>query len=167
MTLWARLSMLSFSVSVMVIPLLMRGVVPMDDYPFRNISLPWEDRVNDLVGRLTLAEVMFQLAKGGFGRFGGPAPAIKRLGIGPYSWNTECLRGDAEAGNATSYPQAIGLAAAFSTDLIFRVSEATAVEVHAKYNDYVKKGQYGDHKGLSCFSPVINILRDPRWGRNQ
>ena len=96
-----------------ILHLLVLGAVSADDYPFRNISLPWADRVDDLVGRLTLEEVMFQLAKGGAGKFGGPAPPIKRLGIGPYSWNTECLRGDAKAGNATSYPQAIGLAASF------------------------------------------------------
>lgn len=83
------------------------------DFPFRNISLPWNTRVDDLVSRLTLADVMFQMAKGGTSIHGGPAPAIPRLGIGPYSWNTECLRGDGTAGEATGFPQAIGLAAAF------------------------------------------------------
>ena len=54
-----------------------------------------------------------------------------------------------------------------SPKLIFDIAAATAVEVRAKHNDYVKKKQYGDHKGLSCFSPVINIMRHPLWGRNQ
>ncbi|OWF39182.1 probable beta-D-xylosidase 7 [Mizuhopecten yessoensis] len=137
------------------------------DYPFRNISLPWDVRVDDLVGRLTLEEIMTQMSKGGSGPKGGPAPPIDRLGVGTYSWNTECLRGDGSSGNATSFPQALGLAATFSTDVIYDVAEATGVEVRAKYNDYRKHQQYGDHKGASCFSPVINIMRHPLWGRNQ
>ena len=83
------------------------------DYPFRNTSLPWGDRVKDLVGRLTLEEIVVQMSRGGSGPKASPAPAIPRLGIGPFSWNTECLRGDVYAGNATSFPQAIGLAASF------------------------------------------------------
>ena len=83
------------------------------DFPFRNTSLPWDDRVTDLIGRLTLLDVVYQMAKGGAGPQGGPAPAIPRLGIKPWAWNTECLRGDANAGDATGFPQAIGLAAAF------------------------------------------------------
>ncbi|XP_046325808.1 beta-D-xylosidase 1-like [Haliotis rufescens] len=146
---------------------ILQCLLALGDYPFRNTSLPWDVRVEDLVGRLTLEEMQEQMARGGHGNFGGPAPAIPRLGIGPYSWNTECLRGDVGAGNATSFPQALGLAAAFSKDLIYRVAEATSVEVRAKYNDFISKKQYGDHKGISCFSPFMNIMRDPRWGRNQ
>ena len=82
-------------------------------FPFKDVSLPWNDRVDDLVGRLSLTELMLQLAMGGAGPKGGPAPAIPRLGIGKYSWNTECLRGDVQAGEATSFPQSLGLAAAF------------------------------------------------------
>ncbi|XP_071112529.1 uncharacterized protein [Haliotis cracherodii] len=152
-----------------MLKLLLHLLVPLvvGDYPFRNISLPWEGRVNDLVGRLTLDEIKLQMSKGGGGPQGGPAPAIPRLGIKPYSWNTECLRGDVGAGDATSFPQAIGLAASFSPDLIFRIAQATGEEVRAKYNNYTRYGIYGDYKGISCFSPVINIVRDPRWGRNQ
>lgn len=137
------------------------------DYPFRNVSLPWMIRVDDLVGRLTLPDIMFQMAKGGAGPQGGPAPAIPRLGIEPFAWNTECLRGDSGAGKATAFPQAIGLAATFNPQLIFDIAEATSIEVRAKHTDYAKNKQYGDHKGLSCFSPVINIMRHPLWGRNQ
>lgn len=82
------------------------------DYAFRNISLPWKERVDDLVSRLSAEEIMYQMARGG-GGFDGPAPPIKRLGIGPYAWATECLRGDVGAGTATAFPQAIGLAATF------------------------------------------------------
>ncbi|KAL8611353.1 hypothetical protein ACOMHN_014408 [Nucella lapillus] len=137
------------------------------DYPFRNVSLPWATRVDNLVSLLTLAEVQLQMARGGHGRDVSPAPPIGRLGVGPYSWNTECLRGDVNAGPATSFPQALGLAATFSPDLVFRVARATGLEVHAKYNNYTRTGVYGDSRGLSCFAPVINIVRDPRWGRNQ
>lgn len=83
------------------------------EFPFRNTSLSWDDRVTDLIKRLTLPDLVYQMAKGGAGIHGGPAPAIPRLGIKPWSWNTECLRGDANAGEATSFPQSIGLAAAF------------------------------------------------------
>ncbi|XP_048769851.1 xylan 1,4-beta-xylosidase-like [Ostrea edulis] len=137
------------------------------DYPFRNTSLPWAVRVRDLVGRLTVEEIVVQMSRGGAGPRASPAPAIPRLGIGPFSWNTECLRGDVYAGNATSFPQALGLAATFSTDVLCDVAEATSIEVRAKYNDYQRRKIYGDHKGISCFSPVINIMRHPLWGRNQ
>ena len=85
------------------------------NFPFRNVTLPWNERVDDLVSRLYLYEIQEQLARGGAGTFGGPAPAILRLGIGSYQWDTECLRGDADAPGvgATAFPQSIGLAAAF------------------------------------------------------
>lgn len=81
------------------------------ELPFRNTSLPWHDRVNDLINRLTIEEIMVQMSRGGSGPHGGPAPAIPRLKIDPWSWNTECLRGDGDSGNATAFPQALGLAA--------------------------------------------------------
>ncbi|XP_062586657.1 uncharacterized protein LOC134248260 [Saccostrea cucullata] len=141
--------------------------VQLQEYPFRNTSLPWDVRVGDLVNRLTVQEIVVQMSRGGSGPRASPAPAIPRLGIGPFSWNTECLRGDVYAGNATSFPQTLGLAATFSTDVICDVAEATSIEVRAKYNDYQRRKIYGDHKGISCFSPVINIMRHPLWGRNQ
>ncbi|KAK7108020.1 uncharacterized protein [Littorina saxatilis] len=137
------------------------------DYPFRNVSLPWATRVKNLVSLLTLEEIQLQMARGGHGADVSPAPPIPRLGVGPYSWNTECLRGVVGAGPATSFPQALGLAATFSPDLLFNVARATGLELRAKYNNYTRTGLYGDSRGLSCFAPVINIMRDPRWGRNQ
>ncbi|KAK7483293.1 hypothetical protein BaRGS_00025460 [Batillaria attramentaria] len=138
------------------------------NFPFFNVSLSWEERVFDLVSRLTLAEAVLQMSRGGAREIGGPAPAISRLNIGPYQWDTECLRGDVRApGNATSFPQSLGLAASFSSDLMYRVAEATGVEVRAKHNQFVQQGVFTDHTGASCFSPVINIMRDGRWGRNQ
>ncbi|KAI8506331.1 hypothetical protein Bbelb_157580 [Branchiostoma belcheri] len=139
---------------------------PQASFPFRNTSLPWQDRVDDLVGRLTMEEVIVQMSRGG-AHENGPAPAIPRLGIPPHQWNTECLRGDPEAGPATAFPQALGLAATFSTEVIHAVAEATSREVRAKYNNYTQHQEYGDHTGISCFSPVINIMRHPLWGRNQ
>ena len=93
--------------------LVLTALEAIQTFPFQNISLPWDDRVEDLVSRLTVDELMEQMSKGGAGKAGGPSPAIPRLGIGPYQWNTECLRGDVLAGNATSFPQALGIAASF------------------------------------------------------
>ncbi|KAL3881457.1 hypothetical protein ACJMK2_027899 [Sinanodonta woodiana] len=154
------------AILVLVIFLQMTIVVS-DDYPFRNVSLSWDERVDDLVKRLTLEEIMFQMAKGGAGSTGGPAPAIYRLNIQPYQWNTECARGDTDAGNATAFPQALGLSAAFSPSLMRNISEAVGIEVRAKNLNYTRHGNYGDHSGLSCLSPVINIMRHPLWGRSQ
>ncbi|KAK7108023.1 uncharacterized protein [Littorina saxatilis] len=142
------------------------GTVTLKDYPFRNVSLPWATRVDNLVSLLTLEEIELQMSRGGRGSLVSPAPPIPRLGVGPYSWNTECLHGIAYSGPATSFPMAIGLAATFSPELLYRVARATALELRAKYNDYMRHGVYGDGRGLSCFSPVVNIMRDPRWGRN-
>ena len=135
-------------------------------YPFQNTSLPFSDRVADLVQRLDLQEKVAQMSHGG-AKNNGPAPAIPKIGIKPYQWGTECLRGIVKAGTATSFPQALGLAATFNPDMIYEVAEATSNEVRAYNNYYVKNSDYQFHHGLSCWSPVINIVRDPRWGRNQ
>ncbi|XP_065919367.1 uncharacterized protein [Dysidea avara] len=135
-------------------------------YPFQNSSLPFSDRVSDIVQRLNLQEKVAQMSHGGANN-NGPAPAIKELGIKPYQWGTECLRGIVGAGTATSFPQALGLAATFNPDMIYEVAKATSIEVRAYNNHYVKNSDYQFHHGLSCWSPVINIVRDPRWGRNQ
>lgn len=79
-------------------------------YPFMDTTLSWTERVNDLVDRLTLEEMTAQMARGGRMTY---APGIPRLGIKPYPWGAECLRGDVDAGPATSFPQALGLAATF------------------------------------------------------
>ena len=88
--------------------------VPVVDatFPFRNVSLSWDERLNDLIPRLYLDEIASQMTRAGY-KQNGPTLPIKRLGIGPYNWVTECLRGDVRAGNATSYPMPIGLAASF------------------------------------------------------
>ncbi|CAI8019306.1 Xylan 1,4-beta-xylosidase [Geodia barretti] len=136
------------------------------EFPFRNTSLPFDERVKDLVGRLTLEEMVAQMSHGGANN-NGPAPAIPELGINPYQWGTECISGDVDAGPATSFPESIGLAAAFDYQLLYTFARAVSNEVRAKNNNYTAHGDYSFHTGLSCWSPVINILRDPRWGRNQ
>ena len=79
-------------------------------YPFNDPALSWDERVEDLVGRLTLDEITLQMANGGPHTH---APGIPRLGVSPYAWDAECISGDVEAGAATSFPQALGLAATF------------------------------------------------------
>ena len=137
-----------------------------DVYPFQDTNLPWERRVKDLVTRLTLDEIVGQMAHGG-AENNGPAPSIARLGIKPYQWGTECISGNVWAGPATSFPMPIGMSATFNYDLVYKVAMATSNEVRAANNDYVSHDVYKFHTGLSCWSPVVNILRDPRWGRNQ
>ncbi len=134
-------------------------------FPFRNVTLDWSVRVDDLVSRLSAHEIIDQMAYGG-GWNEGVTPPIPRLGINRYSWGTECLRGDISE-TSTGFPQAINLASTWNKELVKAVANATAYEVHAHYNDYQKKGMYGVHRGLSCFSPVINIMRHPLWGRSQ
>ncbi|XP_045197551.2 uncharacterized protein LOC123552173 [Mercenaria mercenaria] len=136
------------------------------EFPFRNVSLPIETRVEDLVSRLNLSELLGQMSHGGGGGDGSPVPPIPHLGIGKYSWGTECIHGDV-SGNSTSFPLSIGLAATFNPDLMKMVASAISTEVRAKNNDFVRRGIFKGHTGLNCFSPVINIMRHPLWGRNQ
>jgi len=93
------------------------------------------------------------------------APAVKRLGIPAYNWWNEGLHGLARSGTATMFPQAIGLAAMFSPELVKKAGEITAEETRAKYNAYRKHGDRDIYKGLTLWAPNINIFRDPRWGR--
>ena len=110
-----------------------------------------------LVSKMTLEEKMSQLVYG--------APAIERLGVPAYNWWNEGLHGVARAGVATSFPQAIALAAMFDREELKAVSRATALEGRAKYNEFSKHDDRDIYKGLTFFSPNINIFRDPRWGR--
>jgi beta-glucosidase len=98
-------------------------------------------------------------------QMGNAAPAIPRLGVPAYDWWNEALHGVARAGKATVFPQAIGLAATWGTDLLYRVASATALEARAKHEESVRQGTRGIYEGLTFFSPNINIFRDPRWGR--
>jgi beta-glucosidase len=93
------------------------------------------------------------------------APAVERLGVPAYNWWNEALHGVARAGTATVFPQAIGLAASFDEELLGEISSVIAEEARAKYNAAVEEGDRDIYKGLTFWSPNINIFRDPRWGR--
>ncbi len=93
------------------------------------------------------------------------APAIPRLGIPAYNWWNEALHGVARAGTATVFPQAIGMAASFDRALVRRMGEVIATEGRAKYNAQSARGDRDIYKGLTFWSPNVNIFRDPRWGR--
>jgi beta-glucosidase len=127
--------------------------------PYKNPALPIEQRVNDLVSRMTLEEKISQMMNG--------AAAIERLGVPEYEWWNEGLHGVARAGYATVFPQAIGLAATWNTDLMFEVADVISTEARAKHHEFDRKGDHGRYKGLTYWSPNINIFRDPRWGRGQ
>ena len=117
------------------------------------------ERARRLVARMTLEERASQL------RY--DAPAIKRLRIPAYNWWNEALHGVARAGNATVFPQAIGLGATFDEALLRRIGEAIGREARAKYNVQARFGDRDIYKGLTFWSPNVNIFRDPRWGRGQ
>lgn len=92
---------------------------------------------------------------------------VKRLNIKTYNWWNESLHGVARAGVATVFPQAVCMAATFSDKMIFDIAEIISTEARAKYNYSQSKGDFGIYKGLTMWSPNINIFRDPRWGRGQ
>lgn len=114
-------------------------------------------RAEELVSKMTIEEKASQLKY--------DAPAISRLGIPAYNWWNEALHGVARAGQATIFPQAIGLGATFDEDLIFEIADVIAEEGRAKYNAYSAQNDRDIYKGLTFWAPNINIFRDPRWGR--
>ena len=127
---------------------------------YKNPQLPVEQRVNDLISRMTLQEKVSQL--------GHTADAIPRLGIPQYDWWNEGLHGVARAGNATVFPQAIGMAAMFDEPLLHQIADVISTEFRAKYIERVHPDGSTDwYRGLTVWSPNINIFRDPRWGRGQ
>ena len=112
-----------------------------------------------LVSKMSLEEAASQL------RY--DAPAIDRLGIPEYNWWNECLHGVARAGTATMFPQAIGLGATFDKELMSEIGEVISTEARAKYNEAVKNNDRDIYKGLTFWTPNVNLFRDPRWGRGQ
>lgn len=117
----------------------------------------FRERARELVSQMTLEEKAFQMMHG--------APAIERLGIKAYNWWNEALHGVARAGVATVFPQAIGLAATFDEDFIEEIADAISTEGRAKFNAQQKFNDTDIYKGLTFWSPNVNIFRDPRWGR--
>lgn len=128
--------------------------------PYQDLSLSFQERAKDLVGRMTLDEKIPQLIN--------DAPAIPRLGVREYNWWNEGLHGVAALGDATVFPQAIGMAAAWDEPLMHQVASVISTEFRAKH--YAKQHRFGGSDwfgGLTVWSPNINIFRDPRWGRGQ
>jgi beta-glucosidase len=127
--------------------------------PYLNPALPMNERVDDLVGRMTLEEKASQLVN--------QARAIPRLDVPAYDWWSEALHGVARAGTATVFPEPIGLAATFDVPLIHDMAVVIGTEARAKHNQAVRAGRRDIMEGLDFWSPNINIFRDPRWGRGQ
>jgi beta-glucosidase len=127
--------------------------------PYLDIALPINERVNDLVGRMTLGEKISQMVH--------DAPAIERLHIPRYNWWSEGLHGVARAGLATVFPQSIGLGATWDEALLHQVSTVIADEARAKHHNFARNDKRFIYQGLTLWSPNINIFRDPRWGRGQ
>lgn len=128
-----------------------------ENFEFLNTDLPFEERVDILVGQMTLQEKIDQMVY--------TSGAIERLNIPEYNWWNECLHGVARAGYATVFPQSITIAGSWDSDLIFRVATAISDEARAKHHEFVRRGKRGIYQGLTFWSPNINIFRDPRWGR--
>ena len=128
-------------------------------YPFRDPSLPTDERIADLLGRMTLDEKISQLTT--------ESPPIDRLGVPHFVWGGECLHGICNRGEATQFPMPIGMAASFDPELLQAIADAIGDEARARHHDPDWRGPDGPWVGLTYFTPVINILRDPRWGRAQ
>ncbi len=117
---------------------------------YKDPTRPVEERVKDLISRMTLVEKASQMVN--------KSDAIPRLDIPAYEWWSECLHGVMKEG-ATIFPQAIALGASWDPDLVYRVNTAISDEARVLHHQ--------GKSGLDYWSPVINILRDPRWGRTQ
>jgi beta-glucosidase len=147
---------------LLAVTLALVGVAHAEDpaeLPFRDPDLPLEERLEDLLGRLTLQEKIGLMIE--------RAEPVERLGIPAFPWWNEALHGVARTGQATVFPQAIGLAATWDTELMHRVTTAISDEARAMNNDWVARGRRNIYQGLVFWSPNINIFRDPRWGRGQ
>ncbi|WDF66059.1 glycoside hydrolase family 3 C-terminal domain-containing protein [Flavobacterium sp. KACC 22763] len=130
-------------------------------FPFQNTDLTFEERVENLVGQLTLEEKVAQMLNA--------APAIPRLGIPAYDWWNETLHGVARTPfKTTVFPQAIAMAATFDKNSLFKMADYSALEGRAIYNKAVELNRTNErYLGLTYWTPNINIFRDPRWGRGQ
>jgi len=127
--------------------------------PYQDAHLSAADRAQDLVSRMTSEEKIAQCMM--------DAPAIPRLGVPRYHYWSEALHGIANDGFATVFPQAIGLSSTWDPDLMQNVSTVTSIEARAKYHLALQNNQRAIFKGITLWSPNINIFRDPRWGRGQ
>ena len=141
----------------LLVPVASLAQAPATKLPFQNTALTFEQRVNDLVSRLTLEEKVAQMLNS--------APAIPRLGIPAYDWWNEVLHGVARTPfKVTVYPQAIAMAATFDKSSLYRMADFSALEGRAIQNKAIELGRTGErYLGLTYWTPNINIFRDPRW----
>ena len=130
-----------------------------NDLSWYDYNLPMEERIESLVSAMTLDEKINQLMD--------ESQEISRLNIPRYGWWNECLHGVGRTGRATVFPQAIGLAATFDTELVKQIASVIGDEGRAKFNVAIKNGNRSRYSGLTYWSPNVNIFRDPRWGRGQ
>src|SRR5690554_7162480 len=126
---------------------------------FNDPSRTPEERIEVLLQNLSLEEKISQMLF--------YSSALSKVGIPEYNWWNECLHGVARAGVATVFPQAIAMAASFDQEMLYEVASAIADEARAKHHEFAKKEERGIYKGLTYWTPNINIFRDPRWGRGQ
>ncbi|MEV6237591.1 glycoside hydrolase family 3 C-terminal domain-containing protein [Lentzea sp. NPDC051838] len=134
------------------------SVPVVDRLPFRDPALSTRKRIDDLLGRLTLDERIAMLHQ--------YSPAVPRLGLAAFRTGSEALHGVAWLGVATVFPQAVGLGATWDEDLVRAVAEATSVELRAFHHHRPPAIGTGTNS-LQAWAPVLNLLRDPRWGRNE
>ena len=127
--------------------------------PYLDSSLSADERAKDLLSRLTLDEKISMMTNG--------SPAIERLGIPEYNWWNEALHGVGRSGTATVFPQAIALAATFDDKGVYESFSMISDEARIKYNQSVRGNNRGQYRGLTYWTPNINLFRDPRWGRGQ
>ncbi|MDR2065025.1 MAG: glycoside hydrolase family 3 C-terminal domain-containing protein [Prevotellaceae bacterium] len=133
------------------------GLAACGTKPYKNTSLDFETRVEDLISRMTPVEKVNML------RY--DCPGVPRLDIPAHNFWNECLHGVARAGRATVFPQSIGMAAMWDTNEMYSIANAISDEARAKHHDFANRGKFMQYMGLSYWTPNINIFRDPRWGR--
>lgn len=132
---------------------------PSKTHPESNRIKDLEERARQIVSEMTLHQKVSQMLH--------ESPEIPELDIPQYNWWNECLHGVARAGRATIFPQAIGLAATFDPDFVLQVAQVISDEGRAKFHAARAAGNRVQYRGLTFWTPNVNIFRDPRWGRGQ
>lgn len=130
-----------------------------NEHPYQQTDLSNQERVKDLIGRMSLEEKVSQMMYN--------SPGIEQLDVPAYNWWNEALHGIGRSGLATIFPQAIGMGATFDEELLQRVSTSISDEARAMHNAAAEQGYRLRYSGLTFWTPNINIFRDPRWGRGQ
>lgn len=145
---------------VVLFSLLLVGTLYGQTYPFQNPKLSFDERVQDLISRLTLEEKVALMCD--------QSDAVPRLGIRKFNWWSEALHGYANNDSVTVFPEPIGMAASFNDELVYQIFSAVSDEGRAKYHEHLRRGNENKRfLSLAVWTPNINIFRDPRWGRGQ